>query len=41
MGGREAVSCPFKVSTPKENGDKKDKSGVMVVNQELIFRGNS
>ena len=34
--GHEAVSCPSKVPTPKENGDKKkkDESAVMAVNQE-------
>ena len=32
--GHEAVSCPSKVPTPKQNGDKKDKSAVMAVNQD-------
>ena len=33
--GHEAVSCPSKVPTPKENGDKKkDESGVTAVNQD-------
>ena len=34
--GYEAVYCPSKVSTPKENGDKKkkDESAVMAVKQE-------
>ena len=34
--GHEAVSCPSKVPTPKENGDKekKDESVVMAVSQE-------
>ena len=33
--GHETVSCPSKVLTPKENGDKKkkDESAVMTVNQ--------
>ena len=34
--GHEAVSCPSKVPTPKENGEKekKDESAVMPVDQE-------
>ena len=33
--GYEAASCPSKVSTPNENGDKKkDESAVMAVNQD-------
>ena len=34
--GHEAVSCPSKVPTPKENGDKekKDESAVMAVNKD-------
>ena len=37
--GDEAVFCPSKVPTPKENGDKekKDESAVMAVNQEPDF----
>ena len=34
--GHEAISCPSKVPTPKENGDKekKDESAVMAVNKD-------